>query len=174
MQNFEIGFWTVLGLIIGSFVNVCLDRLPLQFADKTRRLSLLNAPEISTFLKQQLQDQSLNLFKPACSFCFSCGHQLKWFEKIPIFSFILSKGRCRKCKSTIGFRTIWIETIHGLWYASTAWLLQGWVWPLFYNISFSLFLILGYCWSCNQVRKTLLSTGGVLVTLVFCVKYFGF
>jgi leader peptidase (prepilin peptidase)/N-methyltransferase len=143
---FEIGFWTLLGLIIGSFVNVCLDRLPLQFADKTRRLSLLNTPDIPTFLKQQIQDQSLNLFKPACSFCFSCGFQLKWFEKIPVLSFILSKGRCRKCKS--------------------------WGWPLFYNISFSLLLILGYCWSCNQVRKTLLSAGGVLVILVFCVNYF--
>jgi len=172
VQYFEIGFWTVLGLIIGSFVNVCLDRLPLQFADKTRRLSLLNAPEISTFLKQQLQNQSLNLFKPARSFCFSCGHQLKWFENIPVLSFILSKGRCRKCNSTIGFRAIWIETIHGLWYAVTAWLLQGWVWPLFYSISFSLLLILRYCWSCNQVRKTLLSAEVVLVTLVFCVNYF--
>jgi len=62
--------------------------------------------------------------------------------------------------------------MHGLWYAGTAWLLQGWGWPLFYSISFSLLLILGYCWSYNQVRKTLLSIGGVLVIMVFCVNYF--
>ena len=172
MQYFEIVFWTVLGLIIGSFVNVCLDRLPLQFADKTRRLSLLNAPDISTFLKQQLQDKSLNLFKPACSFCFYCGHQLKWFEKIPLLSFILSKGRCRKCKSRIGFRSIWIETMHGLWYAGTAWLLHGWVWPIFYSISFSFLLILGYCWTYHQVRKILFFVGVVLVGMNYCFYFF--
>ena len=172
MLNFEMGFWTVLGLIIGSFVNVCLDRLPLQFADKTRRLCLLNAPEIPPFLKQQLQDKSLNLFKPACSFCFSCGHQLKWFENIPVLSFIISKGRCLKCKSTIGLRMIWIEITHGWWFAGTVWLIQGWIWSVFSCISFSLLLILGYCWSCNQVRKTMLSAGGVLVILVFWVNYF--
>ena len=172
MLNFEIGFWTVLGLIIGSFVNVCLDRLPLQFADKTKRKSLLNAPETSTFLKQKLHDQSLNIFKPVRSFCFSCGHQLEWFENIPLLSFILSKGHCRKCKSTIGLRMIWIETVHGLWYAGTSWLFQGWIWPLFYSLSFSLLLILGYCWSCHKVRKTLLFAGGVLVILVFLVNYF--
>lgn len=172
MLNFEIGFWTVLGLIIGSFVNVCLDRLPLQFADKTKRKSLLNAPGTSTFLWHKLHDQSLNLFKPVRSFCFSCGHQIKWFENIPLLSFIFIKGRCRKCKSSIGLRMIWIEIVHGLFYPATVWLLQGWIWPLFYSLSFSLLLILGYCWSSHQVRKTLLSAGGVLAILVFWLNCF--
>ena len=170
MLNYEIAFWTLLGLTIGSFVNVCLDRLPLQFAENTRRL--LNAPETPHFMREQLQDQSLNLFKPAFSFCFSCGHQLKWFENLPVLSFILSKGRCRKCKSTIGLRIILIEIAHGIWYVGTVWLIQGWVWSVFSCISFSLLLILGYCWSCNQIRKALLSAGGVLVLLVIWVNYF--
>ena len=172
MLNFEIGFWIVLGLINGSFVNVCLDRLPLQFADKTRRLHLLNSPETPHFLKQQLQNQSLNLFKPARSFCFSCGHQLKWFENIPVLSFILSQGRCLNCRSIIGLRMILIEIAHGLWYAVTVWLIQSWIWVVFSCISFSLSLILGYCWSYHKVRKTLLSAGGVLLVLVCWVNYF--
>ena len=87
MQYFDIGFWAVLGLINGSFVNVCLDRLPLQFANDEKCLYLLESPEIAPFLKQHIQDQSLNLFNPSQSFCFSCGHQLQWFENIPVLSF---------------------------------------------------------------------------------------
>ena len=162
----------MLGLIIGSFVNVCLDRLPIQYADNKRRDYLLNAPETPHFLKQQLRDQSINLFKPARSFCFSCSHELKWFENIPVLSFILSKGRCRECRSMIGFRMIWIEIAHGLWYAGTVWLIQGWIWVVFSCISFSLLLILGYCWSYHKVRKTLLSAGGVLLVLVCWVNFF--
>ena len=172
MQYFDIGFWTVLGLINGSFINVCLDRLPLQFANDEKYLRLMESPEIAPFLKQHIQDQSLNLFQPSQSFCFSCGHQLQWFENIPILSFLLNKGRCRDCKSAFSLRTIWIETTHGLWYALVGWLLQGWILPLCFSINFSFLLILGYCWTFNQVRKTLLSAGGVLLILVFCVIYF--
>jgi len=170
--SYEICFWTLLGLIIGSFVNVCLDRLPLQFADKPRRLCLLNASEISPFLKQQLEDQSLNLFQPARSFCFSCGHKLKWFENIPIVSFILSKGRCRECKSIIGLRMIYNEIAHGLWYTGSVLLIHSWIWSVFFCISFSLLLILVYCWSCYQIRKRLLFAEGILVLLVCWVDNF--
>ena len=172
MQYFDIGFWAALGLITGSFVNVCLDRLPLQFADEEKRLRLLESPEIASFLKQHIQDQSLNLFKPSRSFCFSCGHQLQWFENIPVLSFLLNIGRCRKCKSTFGLRTIWIETTHGLLYAVVGWLFQGWILPLCFNINFSFLLILGYCWNCHQVRMILFIAGVVLVVLNYCVYFF--
>ena len=172
MQYFDIGFWTVLGLINGSFVNVCLDRFSLQFADEEKRLRLLESPEVASFLKQHIQDQSLNLFKPSQSFCFSCGHQLQWFENIPILSFLLNKGRCRKCKSTFGLRTIWIETTHGLWYAVVGWFFQGWILPLCFSINFSFLCILGHCWDCHQVRKILFFVGVVLVVLNFCVYLF--
>ena len=167
MQYFDIGFWTVLGLINGSFVNVCLDRLPLQFADEEKRLRLLKSLEIASFLKQHTQDQSLNLFKPARSFCFSCGHQLQWFENIPVLSFLLNIGRCRKCKSTFGLRTIWIETTHGLWYAVVGWLFQGWILPLCFSINFSFLWILAYCQSYQQFRIKLYYAGGILLALNF-------
>ena len=62
MLYFDIVFWAVLGLITGSFVNVCLDRFPLQFADEEKRLRLLESPEVASFLKQHIQDQSINFF----------------------------------------------------------------------------------------------------------------
>ncbi len=172
MQYFDIGFWAVLGLITGSFVNVFLDRFPLQFADEEKRLRLLESPEVASFLKQHIQDQSLNFFKPARSFCFSCGHQLQWFENIPVLSFLLNIGRCRKCKSAFGLRTIWIETTHGLWYAVVGWLFQGWILPLCFSINFSFLLILGYCWNCHQVRKMLFFVGAVLVGMNYCLYFF--
>ena len=172
MQYFDIGFWAVLGLITGSFVNVCLDRFPLQFADEEKCLRLLGSPKVAPFLKQHIQDQSLNFFKPARSFCFSCGHQLQWFENIPVLSFLLNIGRCRKCKSAFGLRTIWIETTHGLWYAVVGWLFQGWILPLCFSINFSFLLILGYCWTCHQVRKILFFVGVVLVGMNYCLYFF--
>lgn len=167
MQYFDIGFWAVLGLINGSFVNVCLDRLPLQFADEQKRLRLLESPEIASFLKQHIQDQSLTLFKPARSFCFYCGHQLQWFENIPLLSYLLSKGRCRTCNSTLGFRMFWTEAIHGLWYGIFGWFFQGWIWSLFVSINFSFLWISAYCQSYQQFRIKLYYAGGILLALNF-------
>ena len=171
MQYFDIGFWAVLGLITGSFVNVCLDRFPLQFADEEKRLRLLESPEVAPLLKQHIQDQSINLFKPARSFCFSCGHQLQWFENIPVFSFLLNLGQCRKCKSTFGLRTILIETTHGLWYAVVGWSFQGWILPLCFSINFSFLLLLIYLLRCHQIRKTIIFTGGILIILNYCINF---
>lgn len=43
----------------------------------------------------------MSLIKPRGSFCPNCKHELKWFELIPILSFLIQKGRCRKCKKKI-------------------------------------------------------------------------
>ena len=167
MQYYVIGTWAVLGLIMGSFVNVCLERLPLQFADKEKRSHLLTSPETSTFLKQYIRDQTLSLYNPARSFCFSCGHQLRWFENIPLFSYLMSGGHCRKCNAAIGIKTISTEALHGLWYAVMGWFLQGWFLPLTFSITFSFLWILGHCWNCQQLRKTLFFAGTILLILNF-------
>ena len=63
----------IYGSIFGSFYNVVGYRLP----------------------------NNLSLIKPKGSFCPNCKHELKWFELIPIFSFLIQKGKCRKCKKKI-------------------------------------------------------------------------
>ena len=60
------------GLIIGSFLNVCIYRLP-------RRQSLIT-PQ---------------------SHCTACGHHLKWFENVPVIGYTLLGGRCRMCGESI-------------------------------------------------------------------------
>ena len=172
MEYFEIGIWAVLGLIAGSFVSVCLDRLPLQFVDDERRSSLLTSPDLSLYLKKHIRKRTLSLTTPARSFCFSCGNQLSWFENIPVLSFVLSRGHCRKCNTPIGAVTILTETVHGLVYLGFGWFLNGWIWPLNFSINFSFLWILGHCWSCRQTRKVLYFAGAVLLILNFGVYYY--
>jgi len=75
----------VLGLIFGSFFNVCIYRIP--------------------------KNESI-LFPP--SHCPNCGNRLKSIDLIPIFSFIFLRGKCRFCKGTISVRYPLVELLTGL------------------------------------------------------------
>ena len=163
MPYFEACIWILMGLITGSFVNVCIDRLPMQFADKELRSRLLKSSELSSLLKNHVQDRTLTLFKPTRSFCFYCGHQLLWFENVPLLSYIFIKGRCRTCNAALGSRLFWTETMHGLWYGIFGWLFQNWIWSLFAGINFSFLWILGHCWNCQKARMTLFFTGFIIL-----------
>jgi leader peptidase (prepilin peptidase) / N-methyltransferase len=73
---------TLLGLAVGSFLNVCIYRLP-------RRQSLVSPP----------------------SRCPQCGYQLRAVDNIPVVSYLLLGGRCRKCRTPISFRYPVIELL---------------------------------------------------------------
>lgn len=81
----------VIGLIFGSFLNVCISRLP-------RRESVVSPR----------------------SRCPKCGHAIRWFDNMPLISWILLRGRCRDCKQTISWRYPLIELATGLWFAAIA------------------------------------------------------
>ena len=172
MPYFEAYIWILIGPIAGSFVNVCKDRLPLQFADKDLRSRLLKSSELSPVLKNHLQDSTLTLFKPSRSFCFFCGRQLQWFENVPMMSYIFIKGHCRTCKAALVPRLLWTETLHGLWYGISGWLFQNWVWSLFAGINFSFLWILAYCRPHQQLRIKLYYAGGVLMAVNLMVYFF--
>lgn len=76
-----------LGIATGSFLNVCIYRIP-------------NKEDI--------------VFKR--SHCMSCGNALKWYELIPLVSFALQGGRCRKCKTKLSLQYPLIELCSGLLY----------------------------------------------------------
>lgn len=85
-----ISLYTIIflyGIIIGSFLNVCIYRLP---------------------LKQNIVTQR--------SHCRKCGHQLKWFELIPLFSYLALRGRCRACKERIAVQYPLVEALNGFLY----------------------------------------------------------
>lgn len=53
------------------------------------------------------------------SHCDNCNHKLKWYENIPIISYIIQKGRCRNCNSIIPISTLLIEVITGILYCTS-------------------------------------------------------
>lgn len=84
------------GIVIGSFLNVCIYRIPLK--------------ENIVHVK---------------SHCMNCGYDLKWYDLIPLFSYLSLGGRCRKCDTRIsaqypvveaanGVLYVWIFSVHGL------------------------------------------------------------
>ena len=109
-------FSIIVGLAIGSFLNVCIDRLPLQFLSKARKELLLSDPAISNILKQYILAGQISIAYPPRSICFACGHQLKWVENIPLISYIWDQGRCRHCQFEYGSRSFFIELLNGMVY----------------------------------------------------------
>lgn len=89
LSNPLIPIWTLFlfcfGLCVGSFLNVCIWRLP-------RNESVVSPP----------------------SHCPKCEHELSWFENIPILSWLCLRGRCRKCGNPITIRYLLVELLTGL------------------------------------------------------------
>lgn len=75
------------GIVIGSFLNVCIYRIP----------------------------NNENIVKVR-SHCMSCGYQLKWYDLIPLFSWLALRGKCRKCKKPVSIQYPVIETLNGIGY----------------------------------------------------------
>ena len=88
MEAFFVLMFGLLGLAVGSFLNVCIDRLP-------RGESILNPP----------------------SRCQICHHRLEVKDLLPLFSYIQLRGRCRYCKTSIPMRLMWVELATGAMFA---------------------------------------------------------
>ena len=88
----------LLGLLVGSFFNVVILRLPKMMEARWHRecRELLDqAPD-----EEQAQATGFNIAYPA-SHCPSCGHELRWWENLPLISYALLRGRCSSCKTRI-------------------------------------------------------------------------
>ncbi len=107
---------TLIGLLVGSFLNVVIYRLPKMMENEWRSqcISLLE-PE-----KEQAAAPPFNLATPA-SRCPHCDHRIRPWENIPLLSYLLLRGRCSSCKSPISMRYPIIELVCGLLTAVVAW-----------------------------------------------------
>ena len=110
----------VLGLLVGSFLNVVIHRLPKMMENEWReQCAELTAP-IDRAPGPSAEKPAYNLVIPR-SACPSCGHQISALENIPVVSYLALGGRCRGCKSKISARYPIVEAMTGLLSGLVAW-----------------------------------------------------
>jgi leader peptidase (prepilin peptidase)/N-methyltransferase len=81
------------GIVIGSFLNVCIYRIPKKETIVTER-----------------------------SHCMSCGYQLSWYDMVPVASWLALRGKCRKCKAKISAQYPIVEAANGILYVLIFWI----------------------------------------------------
>jgi len=110
----------ILGLLIGSFLNVVIYRVPKmmerQWAAECAGLNGSPAPPAEKF----------NLLAPR-SRCSSCGHLIRWHENIPLLSYVFLRGKCSACSAPYGVRYPLVEAVTGALFFFCAW---RWGWTM--------------------------------------------
>src|SRR3954451_2594474 len=107
-------FATALGAAVGSFLNVCIYRLP----------------------------REMSVGKPARSFCPACKYQIPWYHNVPLLSWLLLRGRCANCGARIAFRYFGVELLTAIAFLAVWWHVwpHEWVLAFPYWIMVSLFV----------------------------------
>ena len=106
----------VLGLLIGSFLNVVIYRLPIMMERAWRR-------EARALLAQEADpadETAFNLMTPP-SACPQCKAPVKPWQNIPVISYLLLRGRCHSCHISIPWRYPAVELLTGLAFAAVVW-----------------------------------------------------
>ena len=104
----------LLGLCIGSFLNVVIHRLPMMLE---RGWKIDSAEMLGVKLDEA---EVLTLAKPR-SRCPSCGHRITWYENIPVISYLWLRGKCSACKTVISPRYPLVEILTGAVFAAVGW-----------------------------------------------------
>jgi leader peptidase (prepilin peptidase)/N-methyltransferase len=114
LEPLHVAAAIVMGLLFGSFLNVCIYRIP-------RDLSVV-APR---------------------SFCPECGERIRWHDNVPLLSYALLRGRCRGCGKRIGLRYPIVELTTAILFGAIAirygWTLTAFKWELFEALVITLF-----------------------------------
>lgn len=128
----------VFGLLVGSFLNVVVHRFP-------KMLERQWAAECADFSGQPVKEEEpFNLVVPR-SRCPHCGHGIRWYENIPVASWLALRGRCSQCGKPIGVRYPIVELVTGAFFFLCGWRfglgLQAAAWAAFASLLICLFLI---------------------------------
>ena len=101
----------LLGLLIGSFLNVVIHRVPLMM-ERGWRI------ESADLLGVKIDDTPEITLSTPRSRCPSCSHQILWYENIPIVSYLVLRGKCSACKTPISLRYPAIELLTAMLFAA--------------------------------------------------------
>jgi leader peptidase (prepilin peptidase)/N-methyltransferase len=131
------GFVVAFGLAIGSFLNVCIYRLP----------------------------RGESVVSPS-SRCTSCGRGLRWFENVPVFGWLLIWGRCRTCRTPVSVMYPVVESVTALAFFLQYWQL-GWQPLLAVRLLFSALMIVLFVIDLqHRVLPNVITLPGVIAGLV--------
>jgi leader peptidase (prepilin peptidase)/N-methyltransferase len=137
LEPYQIAVLVLLGLAVGSFLNVCVHRLP--------------------------RGQSLN-FPP--SRCPHCEYRLRWFDNIPVVSYLMLGGRCRQCRARISIRypivelvTMALFVVHGLAF--------GWTPLLIPRLAFACAMVVLFAIDLeHQLLPNVITLPGIVIGLI--------
>ncbi len=137
-------FSFLFGLVLGSFLNVCIERLP----------------------------KGRSVVRPA-SACPECGSAIRFYDNIPLLSYLVLRGRCRSCGRVISPRYPLVELITGL--LSVALIAEYGAGPsfLFYLGFVSVLIVVSFIDLRHQIIPDVLSIPGVLTGLAFSLTPWG-
>lgn len=121
----DAAMFGMLGLLIGSFLNVVIYRLPKMLEVEWAA----NCAELAG--SEPKASEPFNLMRPR-SMCQSCRHTIRWYENIPVISYIFLRGKCGQCGVPISLRYpiielvtagffVWVAILYGLTPAGLAW-----------------------------------------------------
>jgi len=130
------------GLIIGSFLNVCIYRMP----------------------------RELSVVRPA-SRCPSCGNALKPWDNVPVLSFVLLGGRCRYCRGRISFRYPAVEFLNGLCYVLVLWRFGLGLSGIIFMAYFSTLIVITFIDLDFQIIPDVITLPGAAIALVLGVFF---
>ncbi|HJU06312.1 MAG TPA: A24 family peptidase [Nitrospiraceae bacterium] len=122
----------MIGLVVGSFLNVCIHRIPLQKSVMWRS-----------------------------SQCPHCATPIKLYDNIPLLSYVFLRARCRSCQTPISFRYPMVEVLNGIGYALIVWRF-GWGFPsVVYAVLFSALLIVTWIDLAHQIIPDRITLPGI-------------
>lgn len=150
-DGFVIGFVALFGLLVGSFLNVVIYRLP-KIIDREQEESVAEFIAQKIEKKEPLEFIRLTSSCPQCqnhfkwsqgievtpaeknspalapfnlltpaSACPNCGHKIRWWENIPVFSWLFLRARCSSCHNPISARYPFLELLTGILFGVVAW-----------------------------------------------------
>jgi leader peptidase (prepilin peptidase) / N-methyltransferase len=134
-----IATWLILGLVVGSFLNVVIYRLPIMLERQWREQCAEVSGAAAAATVAATLPERFNLVSPRSS-CPACGAPITALQNIPLISWALLRGRCARCGAPISGRYPLVEALGGALFALVAWRF-GFGWPALAAVVLTAFLV---------------------------------